>query len=126
MSKTNKEILGEANAAIVKGDYEGFLEFCTDDTDWTFLGDRTIKGKEAVRRWMASAYKEPPRFEVHRLVAEGDTVAAIGTITLPDGQGRPTRHAYCDVWRLRGGKLAALHAFVIATGDSLGALAEPS
>jgi hypothetical protein len=28
---------------------------CTDDTEWTFVGDKTLKGKEAVRQ-----YKEYP------------------------------------------------------------------
>lgn len=109
----NKATLQKANAAITQGDYEGFLAHCTEDTVWNFIGDRTLKGKEAVRAWMDTAYKEPPVFEVHRLVAEDDIVTAIGEIMLKDGAGEARRHAYCDVWRLRDGKLAELHAFVI-------------
>jgi len=41
----NKEILEIANAAITNGDNEGFLLVCTDDTRWTFLGDKTLEGK---------------------------------------------------------------------------------
>jgi hypothetical protein len=37
------------------------LSFCTDDTEWTFVGDKTLKGKEAVRQWMATTYIEPPK-----------------------------------------------------------------
>lgn len=113
MSESHKEILQKANAAIAKGDYEGFLAFCTEDTEWTFVGDRTLKGKEAVRQWMATAYQEPPKFEVHRLVAEGDFVAALGEISLKDETGKDTRHAYCDVWRFRDGRMAGLQAFVV-------------
>lgn len=101
MSETHKEILEKANAAIVEGDFDGFLMFCTEDTEWTFVGDRTLRGKEGVRQWMASAYREPPRFKVHRMIAEGDFVTAIGEITLKDDEGRGTRHAYCDVWRFK-------------------------
>jgi uncharacterized protein (TIGR02246 family) len=60
MSDRNKAILEEANAANAKGDYERFLSFCTDDTEWTFVGDRILKGKEAVRQYMAETYIEPP------------------------------------------------------------------
>lgn len=115
MSEMHKTILEKANEAIVKGDFEGFLAYCTEDTEWTFVGDRTLKGKEAVRQWMASTYAEPPRFEVHRTIAEGDSLAALGEITLKDANRKSTRHAYCDVWRFRDGKLAGLQAFVVAT-----------
>lgn len=115
MSESHKVILEKANAAIVDGDFEGFLKFCTADMRWTFVGDRTITGKEAVRQWMAAAYKEPPKFKVQHMIAEGDFVSALGEITLKDDDGESTRYAYCDVWRFRDGRMAELHAFVIET-----------
>lgn len=116
MPESHKEILQKANAAIKKGDYEGFLKFCTEDTEWTFVGDRTLKGKNAVREWMANEYKEPPKFEVHQMIADGDFVAALGAITLKGEVGKDVRHAYCDVWRFRCGKMAGLQAFVVQAG----------
>ncbi len=115
MSNSNKRVLQEANAEISRGNIEGFLKFCTDDTKWTFVGDRTISGKEALREWMTTAYREPPRFEVHRLIAEDDFVTALGEIALKDEKGQATHHAYCDVWRFRDGLMAELQAFVIET-----------
>lgn len=124
MSQLHKDILTRANAAVAQGDHEGFLAFCTDDTEWVFLGDQTLRGKEAVRQWMAASYKAaPPRLKVHRMVAEGDFLTAVGEIVLTDASGRQTQHAYCDVWRLRDGKLATLHAFVVETREGLSALA---
>ena len=116
MTTINKEILAKANAAIAEGDLEGFLTLCTEGTEWTFEGDRTLRGKAAVRHWMETTYKEPPKFRVRRMIAEGDFVAALGDITLKDEEGKPVQHSYCDVWRFREGKMAELHAFVIETG----------
>ena len=116
MAKSNKEILEQANAAISKGDFEGFLTLCTEDTEWTFEGDRTLKGKAAVRQWMKTAYREPPQFKVERMIAEGDFVAALGEISLKDAAGQTSQNTYCDVWRFRDGKLAELRAFVIERG----------
>jgi ketosteroid isomerase-like protein len=113
MSEIHKETLAKANAAISEGDFEGFLVHCTEDTQWTFVGDRTISGKEDVRQWMVATYKEPPKFQVYQMIAEGDTVAALGEITLKDEQGRASHNAYCDVWRFRDGKMAELHAYVV-------------
>ncbi|HEX2534262.1 MAG TPA: nuclear transport factor 2 family protein [Chitinophagaceae bacterium] len=108
-----KEVLAKANEAIRKGDHEGFLSFCTEDTEWTFVGERILRGKAAVREWMATAYAEPPEFRVEQLIAEGDFLTALGSITLKDEEGRKAEYAYCDVWRFREGKMAGLKAFVI-------------
>lgn len=112
MQPTNKAVLEEANAAILLGDYEGFLAHCTEDTSWNFIGDQTLEGKEAVRVYMAKTYREPPRFTVENLVGEGDLVVAQGRITLKE-EGKETDYAYCDVWTFRDGKMAGLKAFVV-------------
>lgn len=113
MSENNKAILERANAAVSAGDNEGFLSHCTEDVEWHFVGDRTLKGKPAVRAYMNETYIEPPTFDVTRLIAEGDVVTAIGNIHLEDATGNTTHFAYCDVWRIRDNKLAELTAFVI-------------
>lgn len=113
MASKNKEVLIMANAAIAKGDYEGFLSFCTEDTKWVFVGDKTLEGKEAVRQWMAVEYVEPPKFNVEYLIAEGDHVVALGKISIKNKNGEVVDYAYSDVWGFREGKMAELHAFVI-------------
>jgi uncharacterized protein len=115
MSENNKAILEAANAAIAEGKNEGFLSFCADDTKWTFVGDKTLEGKETVRQWMATTYVEPPKFKVAHLIAEGDFVTALGNITLKDEDGKTAHYSYCDVWRFRGSKMVELRAFVIKT-----------
>jgi uncharacterized protein (TIGR02246 family) len=112
MPRNPKQILEEANTAVAEGDYERLLTYCTDDTKWVFEGDRTLSGKAAVREYMAATYREPPEFTADRMIAEGDSVVAMGEITLKDEDGQATRYVYCDVWRFRGDKLAELHAFV--------------
>jgi uncharacterized protein len=112
MSDSNKDVLQHANAAIATGDFDGFLSRCTEDTEWTFVGDKTLRGKAAVRQWMVETYTEPV-FNVRHLVSEGDFVTAIGEISLKDDSGNVVQHAYCDVWRLRAGKLDRLLAFVV-------------
>jgi ketosteroid isomerase-like protein len=113
MSAKNKAILEKANAAVASGDIEGFLTFCSEDTNWVFVGDRTLEGKDAVRRWMKESYLQPPVNKVERLIAEGDFVTALGDIAVKDKEGRVTRSTYCDVWRVSDGKLAELRAFVV-------------
>lgn len=113
MSESIKAVLREANAAIDRGDTEAFLSHCPDDLQWTAVGEMTLSGKDAVRKWMATAYLTPPKYTVDEMIAEGDSLVAIGEIMAEDDDGRSVPHLYCDVWRLRSGKLAALRAFVI-------------
>lgn len=118
MNLDNKATLEKANAAITEGDNEGFLSFCTDDTEWTFIGDKTLRGKEAVRQYMVTAYQEPPKFRVEELIAEGEFVTALGQISMKDENGKTVDYSYCDVWRFRDGKMAELKAFVIETDSA--------
>ncbi|HSU50861.1 MAG TPA: nuclear transport factor 2 family protein [Segetibacter sp.] len=113
MTENNKAVLEKANAAIMRGDNEGYLSHCTEDTNWEFVGDRMLQGKEAVRQWMATTYVEPPKFSVENLIAEGDFVTAIGKISMKDENGETASYSYCDVWRFRDGKMAGVKAFVI-------------
>lgn len=113
MSDHNKAILIRANEFVSNGDYEGFLEYCTEDTDWTFIGDRRLRGKEAVRQWMKMTYIQPPKFSVSGMVAKGDYVVATGEITVFLEDGKIQRSDYCDVWQFNKGKLAVLHAYVV-------------
>ncbi len=109
----NKEILEKGNAAIVKGDNEVLLSYCADDTHWIFMGDQTLKGKEAVRQYMKAAYVEPPKFSVSDMISKDNFVIAIGEITLKNEAGKPLIYSYCDVWKFKDGKIVELRAFVV-------------
>ncbi|GAB3901041.1 nuclear transport factor 2 family protein [Spirosoma agri] len=113
MEATNKSILEEGNAAIAAGNNEGFLSLCSEDTEWTFVGEQTLRGKEAVRQWMAAKYMEPPTNRVAHLIAEGEWLTVLGSLITKDQNGQVAQYAYCDVWRFREGKLVELKAFVI-------------
>lgn len=109
----SKEILQRGNAAIANGNNEVFLSSCTDDTKWVFVGDRTLNGKEEVRKWMTETYQDPPKFIVEAMIADGDFLTAVGRITLKGSGDKDEDYAYCDVWRFEGDKIAELKAFVI-------------
>ena len=116
MSVKNKEIVEKVNAAFAEGSIEGFLSFCADDVVWTMVGDKIVKGKDAIRQWMASMGKmEPPKFTVANVIAEGDFVAAHGEITMKDKDGKAAPYSYCDIYHFREDKIVELRAFVIKT-----------
>jgi uncharacterized protein len=115
MSTKNKEIVEKVNATFAEGGIEGFLSFCADDVVWTMVGSKSVKGKNAIREWMASMDIEPPKFTVENIIAEGDFVTAHGDMTMKDKDGKTAPYAYCDLYRFRDGKIAELSSFVIKT-----------
>lgn len=113
MSEENKATLKRANAAMAEGNTEEFLTFCTEDTEWTFVGDKTLRGKDAVREYIAETYGKPPKFAVTDMISEREFVTAVGDITITSKDGTKNSYWYCDIWRFRDGKLFQLRAFVV-------------
>jgi uncharacterized protein (TIGR02246 family) len=111
---SNKEAVENINAAFDKGDTNAFLTWCADDVVWTMVGDKTVKGKEAIRQFIGEMPAEPPKFTVEAVVAEGDFVAAFGDMTMKE-EGVVVPYSYCDVYRFKGGKVAELKSFVVKT-----------
>jgi ketosteroid isomerase-like protein len=118
MSAKNKAIVEDVNEAMRRGDVEAFLARCTDDFVWTMVGEPPIQGKDAIRKFMAQGPQEPPVFSVDTLVGDGDVVVAKGEMTMANEAGVDVGYSYCDVWQVRGDKLASLNAFVIKTSNA--------
>ena len=110
---SNKSILKKANKAVSDGDYELFLSFCATDSNWVFIGDMELEGIDAIRQYILEAYLEQPRFNIYKMIAEGDFVSASGRISLKQMDGNWLEYQYCDVWEFKDGKLFKLKAFVI-------------
>ena len=114
MSAGNRAIIDKANEAFARNDVEALLALCSDDFSWTMVGSQPVVGKAAVREWMAKAPPEMPKFTIDTVIVDGDFVTCIGDLTMPE-KGESVSYAYCDVWRIEGGKIAELRAFVIKT-----------
>ena len=118
MSAARKAIVDAINEDMRRGDTEAFLARVPDDFVWTMVGEAPVRGKAAIREWMAGmGPQDPPDFTVRTTIADGDVVAALGDMTMPEN-GVPVSYAFCDVWRFRGDTPVALDAYVIKTTKS--------
>lgn len=113
MSAKNKEIVEKVNAAFAENNMEGFLSFCADEIEWTMVGEKSVKGKRAIRRWLESMDMEPPKFTVDAVIAEGDFVAAHGSMIMKEKDGKASPYAYCDIYRFRNARIIQLLSFII-------------
>jgi ketosteroid isomerase-like protein len=115
MSSRNKEAVEKVNASFAANNLEGFLAQCAEDVEWTMVGEKTCKGKQAIRDWLKSMPAEPPVFTVATLIAEGDLVMAQGDMTMNETEQKAVPYSYCDIYRFRGDKISELKSFVIKT-----------
>jgi uncharacterized protein len=116
MSVSRKETVQRINEAFAENNLERVLSFCTDDLTWTMVGDTTVKGKDAIRKWMASMDPQPPKFSIQQTVAEGDVVVTRGDMLMAEKKNGPSiPYTFCDIYRFAGDKVAELTAFVIRT-----------
>lgn len=116
MSEKNKEVIEKVNAAFAAGSNEGFLSFCAEDVEWRMVGHLSVKGKDAVRKWLASMEAGPPEFTVEHTIAEGDFVVTRGHLMAKGKDGAAVvPYSFCDVYRFRDGEIVELSAFIIQT-----------
>jgi uncharacterized protein len=116
MAFSRKDIIQRINEGFAENNLEKVLSYCTDDFAWTMVGESTVRGKDAIRTWMASMDPQPPQFTIRRTVAEGDVVITQGDMVMPEKKnGAPIPYSFCDVYRFTGDKVAELNAFVIRT-----------
>ena len=114
MSEKNKNIVKDVNEAFSKNSIEGVLEYCTDNVEWTMHGDRAVKGKTAIRKWMSEMEgMDPPTFTVEEIVAEADTVVCRGDMKMKDKDGKWGDYAYCDIYHITNGKIDELNSYVV-------------
>lgn len=114
MSESNKEIVKKVNASFEKNDLETFLSACAENVEWNMVGDRTTKGADNIREWMNSMGEmEPPKINLSNAIAEGETVAAYGDMTMKNDKGETVPYEFCDVYEFENGKIAKLTSYVV-------------
>ena len=113
MSEKNKEIIEKVNNAFAEGNTEGFLSFCAEDVEWGMVGDKSFKGKQAIREFMSSHSGDAPEFTVDQMIAEGDTVICYGDMTMKEENGESVPYSYCDIYQLRNDEIARLQSFIV-------------
>ena len=114
MPNTNTEIVKKVNAAFADNKPEIFLDACADNVNWQMAGEKSYKGKAAIKEFMNSMKDmEPPNFTVDNTFGDGDFVTSYGDMTMKDKSGKDTPYAFCDIYQFRDGKIIDLRSFVV-------------
>lgn len=115
MSASNKEIVQKVNDAFSAGNIEAFLDYCTEDVQWTMVGKPAWVGKQVIRDFMKSENpgSSAPQMTVQNVIADGDMVASDGTMSMTNADGTEYQGAFCDVYRFLDGKIHEMHSYIV-------------
>jgi uncharacterized protein len=114
--------------AFARGDVETILNHVTDDTEWSNPGPATVpyfgdrRGPTQVREFFDRLIgtQENPNLTIDQLIAQGDTVAALGRYSgTVKATGKPFDSVVGHFFAIRGGKVARW----IGLGDTANAAA---
>ena len=110
----NKRAVAAYMAAFEKGDRPGVLACLTEDVVWELPGAFRLEGKEAFAKEIRNdAFQGDPEITVARLTEDGGVVIAEGRVRTQKKTGEWLRLAYCDVFEMRGGKIAKLTSYLM-------------
>lgn len=117
MSQEFTDIVRKVDEAFSTNSMEDFYALCADDIEWKMAGEDTHTGLDNIRKMMQTATEDHgasfPKIFVTKMIADSDSVASYGTMTMKNKDGNDDHFDYCDVYNFRDGKIAKLHSFVV-------------
>jgi len=116
----NKQVVLDFYEAGARGDMDTCFGLLADDVTWTNIGSTkfsgTYVGKQALAEDLLGPLfgqlKSGIASRVERLTAEGDIVVAETTGTAETADGRPYNNTYCQVMRIRDGRIAEVKEYM--------------
>ncbi len=115
----NKETVQRYMDAFDRSDFPEVLGCVTDDVEWLIPGLVHLHGKEAFEKEAKNeAFIGSPDITVTRLIEEDDVVVAEGSVTATRADGGMMDAVFCDVFEMRGGKIAKLISYLMEIGVS--------
>ena len=110
----NKKVVEEYLAAFRESDHARVLATLTEDVQWVIPGAFHKKGKPAFDAEIENpAFEGKPDIRHQRLTEEGGVVVCEGRVKTKKKGGPELWLAFCDVFELRGGKIAKLTSYLM-------------
>lgn len=105
-----KLVLRDFFIAFYSGDLEGVTAWIKEDTEWEFVGDVVLQGKEAITQRIAET---PPHSELHlrRVLTHGWQCAVEGTVTSTDGSQTRFAHVVDFTGGAKTAKIKAIRTY---------------
>ncbi len=117
MNPTKKQIA----EAFSGGQFEFAYPYLADDIQWNIVGDKILKGKDAIIKFCdqtAKYFSEvTTKFTMSNLVVGDNCVAIDGTAEFINKENKSSKVFSCDVYCFENGKLKEVTSYCITTSN---------
>lgn len=115
----NKALVRRFYDAGNRGDMETCFGLIADDVTWTNIGSTRLSGfysgkQEVMEKLLGPLFgqlKAGIAMQLEALIAEGEHVVVLAKGTAETHDGRPYNNTYCQVMKIRDGKIAAVKEY---------------
>jgi hypothetical protein len=116
----NKKLVADFYEAGNRGDMDACFAMVADDVTWTNIGTTKFSGVFAGKQNLVVQLLQPLfgqlkagiASQIESIIAEGDVVIAQTSGTAETQDGKPYNNTYCQVFRIRDGKIAAVKEYM--------------
>ena len=108
-----KEIINSIIDSFENNEVEAILNHMTDDVEWQMIGDKTISGKDDMRKFFADNkdMKMISSTKKH-IIIDGDHVAVDGEVQCSK-DGEVMDMYYCDIYELENELVKKMTTYII-------------
>ncbi len=110
---STKDIINSIIESFESNDVESVLNQMTDDVEWQMIGDKTISGKDEMRKFFADNgdMKMISSTKNHTII-DGDHVAVDGEVQCSKN-GEVTDMYYCDIYQLENEQVKKMISYIV-------------
>ena len=116
----NKKLIRQLYGELSNGNTKPFIDCLAEDIRWTVIGitkfSGTIEGKQNVVDKLfdrvAAQLSGPTKTTIKNLIAEGEYVVVESSGRVVTTAGKPYNNAYCEIFRLAGGKIKEVTVYL--------------
>lgn len=97
--REQEEFIRKFNEAFSKNDLDFILGHMSDDIVWNFIGEKNLKGKEAVKDFMEPMKNiETIAMELEQIIIQDLTAAANGRMKIKEPSGEIKSFGFADFY----------------------------
>lgn len=109
----NRELIEQVIAAFDANDITAILHYLSDDIEWEMLGDKTIRGKDAIRAIFSGGGVKTVASTVRHMILDGDRAAVTGEVKCQAPDGALFEMYYCDIYEISNDKISRMITYPI-------------
>ncbi len=116
MPEGNKKIIKKSIEVFSNHNYNTYSNYLAENVKWNIVGMPVITGKDEFIKILKSFGLENFSLaNIKNIISEGEFVVVESCVNAHGQAGISSQSAYCDIYRLKHGKILELTSYIVDT-----------